>query len=135
MGLAIAAPVGHNHSMDVIPLDRMVKAFVDALQADDRIAIRHRVFAAGCLGAALTAVVVAAVQTWRARDEADVLAEVRHLDGAVQALHEDLDQVRAASERERAASDAALHAARTALEVTRFERDELRAQLDEAHRR
>lgn len=107
--------------MDVVPLDR--------------IATRSRLFAAGCLGAALAAIIVAAVQTWRVRDQADLLAEVRDLDGAVQALHQDLDEVRAASERERAASDAALHAARTALERTRVETDDLRAELAEVQRR
>lgn len=107
--------------MDVVPLDR--------------IATRSRLFAVGCLGAALTAVIIAAVQTWRARDQADLLAEVRDLDGAVQALHHDLDEVRAASERERAASDAALYAARTALERTRVETDDLRAELAEVQRR
>ena len=101
--------------MDVIPLDR--------------IASRSRLFASACLGAAVAGMVVAAVQTWRARDEADVRAELRDLDGAVQALHQDLDQVRAASERERAASDAALNAARLALERTRIEADGLRAEL------
>lgn len=110
--------MGHHHPMDVVPLDR--------------IANRSRLFAAGCLGAALAALAIAAVQTWRVRDEGDVRAELRDLDGAVQALHHDLDQLRAASERERAASDAALRAGQVALERTRAEAESLRAELAEA---
>jgi len=107
--------------MDVVPLDR--------------IASRNRLFAAGCLGAALVAMIIAAVQTWRVRDEGYLRRELRDLDAAVQALHKDLDEVRDASERERAASDAALRAGQTALERILVEAEYLRAELAEARGR
>jgi hypothetical protein len=101
--------------MDVIPLDR--------------IAWRNRAMTSAAIGAALAALVIAAVQTWRIREDEGLREAVRDLDGAVQSLHADLDQVRAASERERSAADAALRAAQASLEQARLEAESLRTRL------